>query len=160
MLINATGLHRKFGGAQLRDLRFSGPILEMFFDRGIMGLLPTQGDEKRFLFSGSATPSPLSSRPERSAVEGPAVQRSLLGDVFSTERNPDFPLRTADKGLRVRFSLRKPHGVDQSYGSRQEIRGTAAEGICSFRPLSNTSQAERHHSSRARISWHGNEELV
>ena len=30
MLINATGLHRKFGGAQLRDLRFSGPILEMF----------------------------------------------------------------------------------------------------------------------------------
>ena len=59
---NATGLHRKSGGAQWRDLRFSGPFLEMFFDRGIMGLLPTQGDEKRFLFSGSATPPPLSSR--------------------------------------------------------------------------------------------------
>ena len=31
MLINATGLHRKSGGAQWRDLRFSGPFLEMFF---------------------------------------------------------------------------------------------------------------------------------
>ncbi len=42
---------------------------------------PTQGDEKRFLFSGSP-PSPLSSRPERSAVEGPAVRRLFLGNVF------------------------------------------------------------------------------
>jgi len=29
----ATGLDRKFGGAQRRDLRFSGPLLGMFFDR-------------------------------------------------------------------------------------------------------------------------------
>jgi hypothetical protein len=29
--INATGLDRKSGGAQWRDLRFSGPFLEMFF---------------------------------------------------------------------------------------------------------------------------------
>ena len=32
MLINATALDRKSGGAQWRDLRFSGPFLEMFFD--------------------------------------------------------------------------------------------------------------------------------
>jgi hypothetical protein len=29
-LINATALDRKSGGAQWRDLRFSGPFLEMF----------------------------------------------------------------------------------------------------------------------------------
>jgi HlyD family secretion protein len=32
-IIEATGLDRKFGGAQWRDLRFSGPFVEMFFDR-------------------------------------------------------------------------------------------------------------------------------
>jgi hypothetical protein len=37
--------------AQWRDLRFGGSFLEMFFDRGVMGLWPTQGDEKRLLFS-------------------------------------------------------------------------------------------------------------
>jgi hypothetical protein len=30
----ATRLDRKSGGEQWRDLRFSGPFLEMFFDRG------------------------------------------------------------------------------------------------------------------------------
>jgi hypothetical protein len=33
MLINATALNRKSGGAQWRDLRLSEPFLEMFFDR-------------------------------------------------------------------------------------------------------------------------------
>ena len=37
--------------AQWRDLRFSGPFLEMFFDRGVMGHWAHQGDEKRLLFS-------------------------------------------------------------------------------------------------------------
>jgi hypothetical protein len=32
-ILNATGLHRKSGGAQWRDLRFSGPFVGMFFDR-------------------------------------------------------------------------------------------------------------------------------
>jgi hypothetical protein len=41
-LIKATGLHRKSGGAQWRDLRFGGSFLEMFFlqslrDRGETG---------------------------------------------------------------------------------------------------------------------------
>jgi hypothetical protein len=30
---NTTGLDRKSGGAKWRDLRFSNPFLEMFFDR-------------------------------------------------------------------------------------------------------------------------------
>jgi len=29
---NATKFHRKSGGAQWRDLQFSEPLLEMFFD--------------------------------------------------------------------------------------------------------------------------------
>jgi hypothetical protein len=32
-IIKATGLDRKSGGAQWRDLRFSGSLLEMFFRR-------------------------------------------------------------------------------------------------------------------------------
>ena len=32
--------------AKWRDLQFSGPLVEMFFDRGFMGLRPTQEDEK------------------------------------------------------------------------------------------------------------------
>jgi hypothetical protein len=64
-----------------RDLRFGGSFLEMFFDREITGLRPTQGDEKRLLFSGDCRwkhrPPLLSSRPKRSAVE-----RSLCGCSF------------------------------------------------------------------------------
>jgi hypothetical protein len=41
----ATNLHRKSGVAKWRDLLFRGPLLEMFFDREVMGLRPTQGDE-------------------------------------------------------------------------------------------------------------------
>ena len=33
--------------AQWRDLLFSRPILEMFFDRVVMGLWPTEEDENR-----------------------------------------------------------------------------------------------------------------
>jgi hypothetical protein len=50
--------------------------VEMFFDRVVMGLRPTQGNEKRLgpasTLSGTVTLS-LSSRPERSGAEGPAV---------------------------------------------------------------------------------------
>jgi hypothetical protein len=82
-------------------------VAQLFFDRGIMGLRPTQGDEKRLSFSNYSpgkrrypfvisteakwrdvvtvpltsfsvhSPSPLSSRPKRSAVE-----RSLYGNSF------------------------------------------------------------------------------
>src|ERR1700730_5178341 len=50
-----------------------------------MGLRPTEGDEKRLVLAttlyGIVTLS-LSSRPERSGAEGPAVPRTLRGDVF------------------------------------------------------------------------------
>ncbi len=45
--------HLDRSAAQWRDLRFSGPFLESVFDRGVMGLWPTQGDEKRLLFSNN-----------------------------------------------------------------------------------------------------------
>src|SRR6202034_4093361 len=77
--------HLDRSAAQWRDLRFSGPLMEMFFDGGNHGP-STQGDEKPLLFTNynprEAPPSPLSSRPERSAVERSAVQRSSHGDVF------------------------------------------------------------------------------
>jgi hypothetical protein len=34
--------------AKWRDLQFCGPIPELFFDRVVMGLPPTQVDEKRY----------------------------------------------------------------------------------------------------------------
>jgi hypothetical protein len=34
--------------AKPRDLQFGGPLLGVFFDREVMGLGPTQGDEKHF----------------------------------------------------------------------------------------------------------------
>jgi hypothetical protein len=46
-------------------------FLEMFFDSGIIGLGPTQGDEKwpvQQLLSLEAPPSPLSSRPKRTRI--------------------------------------------------------------------------------------------
>src|SRR5580658_291919 len=56
-----------------------------FPDRGIMGLLPTQGDEIRFLFSGSATPPPLSSRPERTRISYFALLATTTCAVFLKE---------------------------------------------------------------------------
>jgi hypothetical protein len=54
-----------------------------------MGLRPTQGNEKRLgpasALYGTVTLS-LSSRPKRSGAEGPAVPRTLRGDVFRPER--------------------------------------------------------------------------
>jgi hypothetical protein len=50
-----------------------------------MDLRPTQGNEKRLgpasALHGTVTLS-LSSRPKRSGAEGPAVPRTLRGDVF------------------------------------------------------------------------------
>ena len=59
-------------------------------DRGVMGLRPTQGDEKRLVPATSLygiVTLALSSRPERSGAEGPAVPRTLRGDVFRPERS-------------------------------------------------------------------------
>jgi hypothetical protein len=64
------------------DLRFCGPLVEMFFDRVAMGLRPTQGDEKRFgppttLYGAVALPFVIPSE-----AEGSAVPRTSRGNVF------------------------------------------------------------------------------
>ena len=48
MLINATALDRKSGGAQWRDLRFSGPFLEMFFDSERVRAVGTTNSLRRY----------------------------------------------------------------------------------------------------------------
>ena len=97
-IIKATGLDRKSGGAQWRDLRFSGPFLEMFFDRGVMGLRPTQGDEKRLL---STNDSAWKHRPPLCHLDRSAAQWRDLRfsgpflEMFFDRVYPDFLLRAA-----------------------------------------------------------------
>jgi hypothetical protein len=94
MLINATALDRKSGGAQWRvcpersrmgTCGSAALSWRWYFDRGIMAFGPPKvmknGSCSVTTLPGS-TALPLSSRPERSAVEGPAVRRSFLGNVF------------------------------------------------------------------------------
>ena len=80
----ATALHRKSGGAQWRDLRFTHPY----------------------------TSAAVHNEPPLCHLD-----RSVPG--FSTSR--------CWQRTRVRFSLRKPHDVDQRHGSPQEIRGSVVE---------------------------------
>jgi len=80
--------------AKPRDLQFNGPSWKrrvpplhrfVISTGGVMGLRPTQGDEKRlgpaYTLYRTVILS-LSSRPKRSGAEGPAVPRTLRGDVF------------------------------------------------------------------------------
>ena len=46
-ILKATGLDRKSGGAQWRDLRFSGPFLEMFFRQSV-GVRAKRPDRMKF----------------------------------------------------------------------------------------------------------------
>ena len=144
---NTTGLNRKSGGAQWRDLRSCGPFLGMFFDRGVMGLWAHQGDEKRpcsatTVDGGTALPFVISTGAKRSGGTcsrcGVATPNSVHPVAIFSERNrpslchldrsvPGFPTSRCWQGPRVRFSLRKPHDVDQHHGSQQEIRGSAVE---------------------------------
>jgi hypothetical protein len=87
-------------------------------DRGIMGLHPTQGDEKRFLSSNRTPwkhgPPPLSSRATAlhgsvalpfvipSVAEGSAVQRTFPGNVFRPKLPQNrHPERSASQIYRV-----------------------------------------------------------
>ena len=83
---NALKVHRKSGEAERRDLRFRRPFLEMFFDRGIMGLRPTQGNEKRLgpasALYATVTLS-LSSRPKRTRISCHAVPDKAACAPFS-----------------------------------------------------------------------------
>src|ERR1700733_12668069 len=83
-------------GAQ-RSGEICGPAAlpwECFSTGEVMGLRPTQGDEKYLLFGNHTRwkrrPPPLSSRPERSVVERSAVQRTFPGNVFRPEKSWAF----------------------------------------------------------------------
>jgi hypothetical protein len=73
--------HPDRSAAQWRDLRFSGPFLEMFFDRGVMGLWPAFGLPK-VMKNGSYSATTLPGS-------------TALPFVISTEAYPDFLLRAA-----------------------------------------------------------------
>jgi hypothetical protein len=113
--------------AQWRDLRFSGPFLGMFFDRGVIDLWPTQGDEKRLLFSNDCR---WRHRPPLCHLD-----RSV----------PGFPTSHCRQRPRVRFPLRKPHDDDQRHGSQQEIRGSVVDlqSLRTFRTQWNPSEMLR-----------------
>ena len=68
--------------AKPRDLRFRGPLLEMFFDRVAMGLWPTGGDEKRLGPATTLYRTVALSFVIPSAAEGSAVPRTIPGNVF------------------------------------------------------------------------------
>ena len=80
----------------------------MFFDRVVMGLRPTQGDEKRLLSSNrsllEAPPSPLSSRPGFPVTQHRTRQRVRLSarKGACSSRNP--PASTGNPGERTRIS--------------------------------------------------------
>ena len=78
--------------AKSRDLQFNGPLLEMFLDRVVMGLRPTQGDEKRLL---SSNRSPWKRRPplchpERTRISCHAAPDTVACAPFSKERRMKF----------------------------------------------------------------------
>jgi hypothetical protein len=78
----------------------------MFFDRGIMGLRPTQGDEKHFcsataLYGSVALPFVIPSE-----AEGSAVPPTFPGNVFR-ESVPGFPATLHQPRQRVRLSVKK-----------------------------------------------------
>jgi hypothetical protein len=47
--ISATKFHRKSGVAKWRDLQFSGPLVEMLFDRNVLGGPPVSFQKPRGL---------------------------------------------------------------------------------------------------------------
>src|SRR5580658_7750695 len=92
--------HLDRSAAQWRDLRFSGPFLEMFSTEESWAFGPPKvmknGSYSATTLTGStALPFVISTEAQRSGeICGSAV---LSWKCFSTERNPDFLLRTADK---------------------------------------------------------------
>jgi hypothetical protein len=110
--------------AERRDLRFRGPFLEMFFDRVVMGLRPTQGDEKRLqpeaALHGSATlPFVISTGAQRSGET--SVLRPLPGNVFR-QSVPAFPaMRRWTRAHEVRQRHQHPQ-ESRSVAERRDLR--------------------------------------
>src|ERR1700761_7387906 len=86
--INATSLHRKSGGAQWRDLLFSGLLLRMFFDRADPDFLLRAASDGHVCGSPQREPHGVYQRHDSpqeirgSEVEGSAVQRTSPENVF------------------------------------------------------------------------------
>jgi hypothetical protein len=82
--------HPDRSAAQWRDLRFDGSLLEMFSTGEVMALRPTQGGEKRFLFSNHCRwrrRTPLCHL-DRSAAKWRDLRADALSlECFSTERS-------------------------------------------------------------------------
>jgi hypothetical protein len=77
-------------------------FLGMFFDRGVMGLRPTQSDEKRLLFSDY---SPWKGRPPLCHLDRSVAQwRDLRFGGSFPEMFFDRPLRKKSKGKDGRSS--------------------------------------------------------
>src|SRR6202161_4224475 len=81
----------KNGSCSATTLNGSAALPFVISTGGVMGLRPTQGDEKtgpvQQPHSMEAPPSPLSSRPERSVVERSAVSAVLPWEVFFDRRS-------------------------------------------------------------------------
>jgi hypothetical protein len=101
-------------------------------DRSVHGLRPTQGDEKRLLFSHllslEAPPSPLSSRPERSVVEGSLCGCSFL-EVFFDRAYPNSCFATSDRSACAAF-IKESRMKFASATSLYRNSGERSGGIC------------------------------
>src|SRR5258707_307582 len=114
--------------AERRDLRFYGPVLEMFFDGvNCIVLLSTPRDVQRVgpatTLYGTVALS-LSSRPERSGAEGPAVLRTRPGNVFRRSEAPHTSVAITE-GFMARSRRACPER------SRRNPRGCFSYPCCS-----------------------------
>ena len=121
-------------------------FLGMFFDRGVMGLWPTQGDEKRLLFSNHSDwkHRPTLCHLDRSAPGFPTSRCWLLPRVRLSLK------RAACRSSKPRVSTGNPGSVVERSAVQRSFLGHVfsterTRGICSFCPLRNTSKSEHHH---------------
>src|ERR1700761_5888799 len=84
-----------------------------------MGLRPTQANENGFHQFLCPFLTELSSRPERSAVEGPAVQRTSPENFFDRAYS-DFLLRAASDNHGCGTPKREPYARPQRHDSQRE----------------------------------------
>ena len=89
VLINATNLDRKSGGAEWRDLRFSGHFLEVFFDRakrrrrtcGFISWVPTHPLKPRWQSVDRFTTFSGRLNPEAAILSGLHSDACAIADV-------------------------------------------------------------------------------
>ena len=118
------------------------PSWKCFFDRGVMGLWPTQGDEKRLLFSNysrwsTALPFVISTEAQRSGeICGP-----FLGMVFDRGIMGLWPTQGDEKRLLFSNNCRWKHRpplchLDRSAAQWRDLRFSGPFLEMCFRPRS------------------------